>query len=678
MPDEKILHFSFGPVQGFISQARRTRDFWGGSYILSYLAGRAILALEETNGDADGTRTVIFPSVKDDPLMQILRGSVEHDDIQGHRKNVGSLPNRFSARIPDGASGEICEDAIKDAWSEIYKSAFLRLSNCTDVTEKIWKGQVEDVWEFSWCIDEGGKNYDTLIHRKNLRTYIPQPEAGLKCTICGEHEALHNGIRKEKESVLQSVRRFWEKVADSFKGMHIRADGNERLCAVCFTKRVFPLDSIRKAYIPWELRSSFTSTPYLSSVEWLTAVFTENSREVNMAVERFVDAALAASKAAKPELAEVKQSKTVDTRIETEKETHIRELEDRLKEKKSLGENVKYWEKFKELDGDAFFPDGIRNHKEFLPDLPANAIERKRLIKALKNLTDTVGVSPTPFYAFLLMDGDNMGKLLGENGNVPEEEHKEMVSNALSVFTGKVHGIVDEHNGVLVYAGGDDVFAMMPLYKALECASAIKDAYVEAFKENAEHVKKEDGTISAAIVYAHMHVAMGKLINDAHTVLDRIAKDATGRNSFAVRVWKPGGNVITFAKPWVGKDGEDWVNEICFLKDKFKKKGGYSSSFFYRIRELFEILEDGNEKDGECKYVFSDEQKKQLLVAEYIKSTQNSISKEDAEEIIWPLLRLCQVEFRKKREKEEGYTIKTGRLIADGALFLRFLEQKEV
>jgi CRISPR-associated protein Cmr2 len=37
------LHFSLGPVQGFVAQARRTRDFWAGSFILSYLAGQAML-----------------------------------------------------------------------------------------------------------------------------------------------------------------------------------------------------------------------------------------------------------------------------------------------------------------------------------------------------------------------------------------------------------------------------------------------------------------------------------------------------------------------------------------------------------------------------------------------------------------------------------------------------------
>ncbi|MDQ3773077.1 MAG: hypothetical protein M3461_01130 [Pseudomonadota bacterium] len=33
----RILHFTLGPVQGFVAQARRTRDLWGGSFLLSWL-----------------------------------------------------------------------------------------------------------------------------------------------------------------------------------------------------------------------------------------------------------------------------------------------------------------------------------------------------------------------------------------------------------------------------------------------------------------------------------------------------------------------------------------------------------------------------------------------------------------------------------------------------------------
>lgn len=39
---DRTFHFTLGPVQGFAAQARRTRDFWAGSFLLSWLAGAAM------------------------------------------------------------------------------------------------------------------------------------------------------------------------------------------------------------------------------------------------------------------------------------------------------------------------------------------------------------------------------------------------------------------------------------------------------------------------------------------------------------------------------------------------------------------------------------------------------------------------------------------------------------
>lgn len=39
---DQYFHITLGPVQGFVSQARRTRDFWAGSFLLSWLAAVAI------------------------------------------------------------------------------------------------------------------------------------------------------------------------------------------------------------------------------------------------------------------------------------------------------------------------------------------------------------------------------------------------------------------------------------------------------------------------------------------------------------------------------------------------------------------------------------------------------------------------------------------------------------
>jgi CRISPR-associated protein Cmr2 len=56
----RILHFTLGPIQDFIFQARRTRDLWGGSFLLSWLSGIAMKQVIEAGGQ------IIFPAVHDE------------------------------------------------------------------------------------------------------------------------------------------------------------------------------------------------------------------------------------------------------------------------------------------------------------------------------------------------------------------------------------------------------------------------------------------------------------------------------------------------------------------------------------------------------------------------------------------------------------------------------------
>ena len=55
----RYFHFTLSPVQSFVAQARRTRDFWAGSFILSYLSAVAMKAVEKQGG------TILFPAANE-------------------------------------------------------------------------------------------------------------------------------------------------------------------------------------------------------------------------------------------------------------------------------------------------------------------------------------------------------------------------------------------------------------------------------------------------------------------------------------------------------------------------------------------------------------------------------------------------------------------------------------
>jgi len=58
----RYFHLTLGPVQGFVAQARRSRDFWAGSFILSWLSGVAMSAVRTQGGE------IIFPKADENFL----------------------------------------------------------------------------------------------------------------------------------------------------------------------------------------------------------------------------------------------------------------------------------------------------------------------------------------------------------------------------------------------------------------------------------------------------------------------------------------------------------------------------------------------------------------------------------------------------------------------------------
>lgn len=636
----KSFHFTLGPVQGFVAQARRTRDIWTGSYLLSYLAGSAMVAI--TNKGIDGK--IEFPDVENDPLIQAINKSAVpsgKDAKDASAARIGSLPNRFKATAEDPKkAAETAKAAIKEAWEKIAEKALKKLETTTNKsteelvtgeTRKIWNRQVkiENQWEIAWVVEvEDEKtiyNSSLLDQRKNLRSYFAEEERGEKCTLCGERQALSGGEKDSRDL----VREWWKKIAGKFEGFHFHKDGRERLCAICAIKRIFPL--VANEAIGWPVYHNYPSTAYMCAIDWLKVVLEKakaGDEKVKNALKEFINLA---------NNAEVPYDEA-----------------DTINQIPWIREFVKQhdeWKPVLQFRGDVFFPDSIKNEKDFPIKATDDKAARGDLIKKLKTLTDAVGSKPTPFYAVLLMDGDNMGKLLS---SFPNKQGN--ISKALAAFTSKVENIVErQHRGKLIYAGGDDVFAFLPLDTTLNCAKELKMAYMEAFKNMARNVP--GASISAGIVYAHMNTALRSVVRDAHTLLDKTAKDKLDRDAFAVRVWKRGGPILTFGKKW-GKDGSDWVCAAITLKESLNK-GEYSKGFLYRVIELLDVL-NSLDYDGQVK----------LLTAEYLKSREK--------------LGLSDELSQRLKEAEE----RVGRLIifseyneklsSDGLLFIRFLAQKEV
>jgi CRISPR-associated protein Cmr2 len=241
---------------------------------------------------------------------------------------------------------------------------------------------------------------------------------------------------------------------------------------------------------------------------------------------------------------------------------------------------------------------------------------------------------------------------------------KKAVSEAVKVFSSQVDNTIKSHNGLTVYAGGDDVLALLPLDKALPAAAQLRGKYMEAFQD---FNKPEDTTISAAIVYAHHHAPLKQVIAKAHQILDEDAKERSGRDALAVTVWKTGGAVINWSVPWELKTQDGDLVSIDFQLNKLLLALGnkkLTNSWIYNIRKVFQepLGSDFKVPEG------IDLQK--LLSAELMRSREIDLSSAQAEEIVNDLLTLCCYQWRDNKKQVQRDDSKFS---LSGALLVKFL-----
>ena len=629
---DRTFHFTLGPVQGFVAQARRTRDFWAGSFLLSWLAGAAMQTVIVQD------RTIVFPTADQDYLAW-LRG-----ERKGKRPRQGGIPNRFKVTVNDQFQPALVEQAVRKAWravaEKVWEKDLKRHCERYPDSRVIWDRQINGFWEIAWCI---GDDDSLLDRRKNWRTQIPPAEAGVKCSVIAGWQELSGLPAKTLET-------FWKPLRQDC-GRDFADD--EALCAIAFVKRRFPhyFEQV-EAKMPggwtlhgWSVNPRTPSTLDLAAAPWLAQAVRHESEA----------ALLRLHEAAKSLFSEG------DSGID-----RLRCVKDAYRERSGLTR----------LNSSALFAHVLDNKKE-CPDQTA-VREMKKALKALQRQE-----SPTPFYAILLMDGDSLGALLRN------QDHQLKIPKALEHFTRAVPDIVDRYNGFLIYAGGDDVLALLPLENALQCAATVRQVYLDAF--GAQGLQS---TISAAVEYAHVKMPLTRILGDAHKLLDEVAKDERGRDALAVRVWKPGGKALEWAMPWEwALDGaEVKLSQLAaqFARDdatvKGKEADRFSSKFFYKIRERFDLLNPPRCKSGqpEESAIFNESDALSLLAVDYLASGVNEgrepkLKIKDAEEILRPLLQQCRPVTRDPEEQDENKKFTSSqRLEVDGALLIRFLAHKGV
>ena len=657
----RYLHFTLGPVQGFVAQARRTRDFWAGSFLLSYLSGVAMKVVLAGGGE------VLFPE-PDPGFLDWLAQPRKGSDRQGPTQ--GTVPNRFKAKLGKGVDPRSIEESVLKAWRGlaelVWREDLAVLEKGADggedgvelaATREVWRRQIEGFWEIAWVLTENEEANDLLDRRKLWRDHRAPQEPGIKCSIMDGWQEL-SGAPRPGDPRLES---FWGAVQEHIPGNDLRE--GEQLCSLAFIKRRFakhfeslevPLDGW--TLHGWKLPTGVPSVTYLAAAPWLSKVI-PNLTEATLESFHKPASRLSAGYG--------------------EWHTDLRCLDEAAR---SQGRNA---HRFRSLDGSVFFETNLDNEKVY-PDRELARQVQKALAKVRAEAQ--VG-APSPFYAALMMDGDSLGQHLRDPGNPP------LISQALAEFTRAVPGIVEQHSGFLVYAGGDDVLALLPLDWALECAVSLRRAYEQSFQG------KLESTLSGALVLAHYRVPLNRVLRDVHRLLDEVAKEQRGRDSLAVSVQTLGASFLEWSMPWAtaldaATEGDDPSPQLGidalareFAATDHEASGAgrdepnerFSSGFFFRLGELFDLLnpQQGDEDDS----ILKPSEAVDLMTAEYLasglrrdpgsgeRSGGRAVSLERARQVVGRLLSQC----RPVTHATDGEPRVSRRLEVDGGLLVRFL-----
>ncbi|AEI15250.1 CRISPR-associated protein, Crm2 family [Flexistipes sinusarabici DSM 4947] len=618
--DLGMMVFNISPVQAFISKARKLRDYWTGSVFLSYLAFEGIRWVVENLGPDH----ILYPSLIDQFLVnEYLRKEwkVKYGvNFLNKESDIASFPNKFLFLLPFSKSEEIAEEvekSIKQAWKEIYSSVkegiFQELHMNSDersYIDSIFNRQNDNFWEFKWAsvkmLKEENKdeiksllpskvynaNFDVLkcfndmikdkkyyeksgigtlysvshslcqsalAAEKNRKTIEREPEPGEKCHICGEFEVVHSNPYEKGMSANEyktNIDNFWKNLKESWEG----EDGsdlkdNEKLCSICLTKRLsyYYIKKYKEHLLfkTFKDSSNFPSTTYMALHDYYIREGIEDENE----------------------------------KIEKAQGIHDSHVSDK---------EMRYSDKYYAL----LLMDGDRMGKLVNGETIAStweSIMHPEIFDKLQN-----GKIESPY-------SENWQKIFQES---PKRNLTPAIHSAISESLGDfaiygVANIVNNYDGKLIYAGGDDVCAVLPVSNVLKAAEEINDYYKSTFKliesnQNKINIsnisenfkpnpgklslslgKGEEISISAGALICHHKADLTHMIKEAHNLLDKKAKDEGGRNAIAIQLKKRSGGDRFFICKW---DDKERLKAFLSIQNKMGEE--MSRSLAYRLAEL--------------------------------------------------------------------------------------------
>jgi len=581
-----FLHFQIGPVQEFIAAAKSTRDLASGSYLLAWLTAQAIKAVT----DEIGPDCVVFPSLRGQPVFDLL-----HQPLFQQIKLQGK------------------------------------------------KGKEETLWDRIYDV-----SHDPDGVRKLLRPTLPNRFCVLVPSDCGEDLA-----RKAEAAVHKTLREAGDCIWPEIKKGYCGKEGDEE------TREWQKFEPTKCDRQRWDRQLELFPQITWSVTPWNK--IDDKSTDLQDALKDNVALALKV-----PEADRRKYFYPFNQGFYWQ--AHLQNSVNKM----AVRRNLRDFEQLKtdeEQDGSP--KDRLTGRDEVIGKTPYSAISlikrfffesviqpkincREGVFWAAAGYADTRSISErnrlsedemaqrktksaNPYIAVIAMDGDHMGKWMsGEKsrplleklaGKAPEyfkslglsetvqraltPSYHAQFSEALANFSLHVADkVVSVYGGQLIYAGGDDVLAMLPSSEALECAMALRCCFRgEKMPENIERrlgqadqpVASKEGNgfvdagtgyplmmpgfeadVSCGIAIGHYSHPLQALVREAQSAEKRAKADEVySRSAFAVNLVKRSGEIIHWGGKW-DSAALPLFSKFCELTDD----GTLSGRFPYALAAL--------------------------------------------------------------------------------------------
>lgn len=423
---------------------------------------------------------------------------------------------------------------------------------------------------------------------KSVRAFEQRPQEGYRCSLCGEREWLATDRRELWLTPRRRTGTLWAHLQDRRPSWVRRG---EHLCALCALKRMWPVLFAREV----EERVGLEPRRYVVSTHTVA---------LSTSIERWLD--------------------------RPDRRPLPRELRGRLEgvnERAALPAGLA--RRVREEGDEARL---VAHRLPVLLDEMAEATDAEGLaereeVERLLRGAEFLGHRPETYYALLLMDGDRMGEWLSGSAVVDQLRHPHVqlchletwhpalraevemrfpdgpvrdyvsgrrpasparhmaISGALNAFSLHLARFVVEelYKGKLLYAGGDDVLAMVAVDDLLPAMLVLRLAYSGVFPtDDPERTWRElldqkgarldlrkgfvglgrrlyrvmgaRATASMGAVVAHHTAPLGGVLRALREAEGEQAKGRGKRDAFCIRLLKRSGGAVELTSPWFCAD----------------------------------------------------------------------------------------------------------------------------